>query len=168
MTIEYKYATWMEILTTEYNNGNKYTFLLCQNEKVLGYCTVGRPSGSSMKKINSELAKDKNNNFKVNGELYTMYLSPQCPKRQGHGTMLFEFAYKFICAQFNLNDISKHENIKTPNNTIMSLWALYDNTIAMNFYKKHKCIVITDDCKARFGDTLYRYCGLITSNHINS
>ena len=176
MTVPKKYKLWCDV----FDNFNrrygetifKCVFVICQYpSKVLGYVTVGEPSRHAEKRISQCMTQSDFYQYTICGELYTMYLAPNAPKRKGLGSILFNFAKEFIRNRFNFKlTIQAYSNPNSSNKSkstemwrlLMCLYVLGDNQIAMNFYSKHKSITFYDKKNgANFGGKRYRYCGLI-------
>lgn len=134
LSVKRKERKWREILTGK----ERITFVLCSNDKILGYMSVGVPSNSSEKRFPNEF----------DSELYTLYLSPECPKRKGFGTMLFNKAIEYT------KEVTKKEHIK------MIFWVIGENKPAIAFYKKMGAKIIYTNARARFGDRKYPYIAM--------
>lgn len=164
MTVTSKYTKWMKILNKNDAQNSKHTFLICNKYcKVLGYTTVSLPDKSTIKKIDPVLLHNGFNG--TNGEMCTLYLDPLTPKRQGYGGMLFDFAFEFVASGFDwnkcVNGLNKGESFIENGKCLMSIWALFDNNIAMKFYNSKKCKIVSDFQRAHFGGKIYRYTGLV-------
>lgn len=177
MTVERKYGYWMQIFNDNYlisnnqtpskkNSIYKYVMVICKNNQIYGYCTVGQ-TGIFAKRKTLPLIRNYDKNIRINGELYTIYLSPNCPRRQGFGGNLFDVGYDLIRYQFDWNKMiqsrNQHKNNKINNDEkcVMVLWCLGDNKVAMNFYKKKGGIMVNDHEKAHFGAKTYRYSSVV-------
>eukprot|EP01084_Bolivina_argentea_P167912 291296_1 len=146
MTVKKKYKYWMEIFNNNYLISikqktskkycvYKYVIVICQNNKILGYCTVGMTGRSAIKKT-LPILQSYDKNIIINGELYTLYLDNNCPRRQGFGSMLFDCGYNLIKYGFNWNltvqsYIDKHmknnnvnKSIENDKKCVMCLWLL--------------------------------------------
>lgn len=183
MTVVRKYGYWMEIFNNNYLISMnqtptnkyavyKYVMVICLDNSILGYCTVGPTGRSAIKKTLPLLKSYIKNLQNIDGELYTLYLSQNCPRRQGIGGSLFDVGYDLIRNRFNWNktveirnngnDINNDKEKKKKKESVMVLWLLGDNDIAMNFYKKKGGIMINDLKQgAHFGGKKYRYCSMV-------
>lgn len=116
-----------------------------EERKVLGFAAVELAGRHSLRRCPS-----------VPTQLRKLYLSRDCPRRRGYGSMLFRQAMQRA-------SMMAAESTSKDGTGSMAIWCLGGNTVACRFYEAMGCHLVISDSHAKFGSKRYSYRCYIAS-----